>query len=110
MTDQRKLEITNAALLSHAAQLEGSVAYWKSETDKAWATAKQWRDEEEAKCSDVCDNMDTLCEQIEALGALIPVNTGGTMERDPCDAILAAAIRLLSPNNQVSNSGQKGRE
>ena len=96
MNDQRKLEIANAALLKHADQLEQSVAYWKGETDKAWAAAKQWREEEAAKAADVRDNMDALCQQVEALGALIPVNTGGTMERDPCDAILAAAAKLLT--------------
>lgn len=95
MNDKRKLEIVNAALLKHADQLEQSVAYWKGETDRAWAAAKQWREEEATKAADVRDNMDTLCQQIEALGALIHVNTGGTMERDPCDAILAAAAKLL---------------
>ena len=99
MTDQRKLEIANEALLKHADQLEQSVAYWKAETDKAWETAKRWRAEEEAKAANVSEDMDTLCRQIEAIGARIPVNTGGTMERDPCDAILGAVERLLSSPN-----------
>lgn len=106
MTDQRKLEIANEALLKHADQLEQSVAYWKAETDKAWEAAKRWRDEEAAKTADVRENMDALCRQIEAIGARIPVNTGGTMERDPCDAILGAVERVLSsPNTKISNAG-----
>jgi hypothetical protein len=66
-----------------------SVSYWKEETDKAWAAAHRWREEEAVKSGE-------LVTQIKALGALLPVNTGGTMENDPCDAILAATIRLLS--------------
>jgi chromosome segregation ATPase len=96
MNDQRKIEIANAALLKYADELEQSAAYWKSETDRAWETAKRWRDEEEAKTADVRENMDALCRQIEAIGARIPVNTGGTMERDPCDAILGQILLLVT--------------
>jgi len=96
ISNERKLELTNDALLTKCDGLEKSVAYWREETEKAWATAKRWRDEEAAKAADVRENMDALCRQIEAIGALIPVNTGGTMERDPCDAILAAAAKLLT--------------
>jgi hypothetical protein len=101
MNDHRKTEIINAALLQRADQLEQSVAYWKAETDKAWEAAKRWRDEEAAKTADVRENMDALCRQIEAIGARIPVNTGGTMERDPCDAILGAVERVLSSPNKA---------
>lgn len=105
MNDHRKTEIINAALLERADQLEQSVAYWKAETDKAWEAAKRWRDEEAAKAADVRENMDALCRQIEAIGARIPVNTGGTMERDPCDAILGAVERALSsPNHRITDT------
>lgn len=67
-------------------RLEESVAYWKEETDKAWEAAHRGRTEAAAE----------LCTQIKALGALIPVNTGGSMENDPPDAILAAAIRIFA--------------
>ena len=40
--------------------------------------------------------MNELEKQIRKLGAAIPVNTGGTFEKDPLDAIIDAAIRVIS--------------
>lgn len=96
MNDQRKLEIINEALLKHVDHLEQSVSYWKAETDKGYEVAHRWRDQEIAKADDVREKMDALCAQIEALGAIIPSDAGGSMEREPCNLIIAAAATRLA--------------
>lgn len=91
-----KNEIITEALLIYANDLKRLISYHKAETEKAWDTAKKWREEDSKKLDIEKHNSSTLLMQIENLGCLIPVNTGGTMEHDPHDAILAAAISMLS--------------
>jgi len=94
--EHRKIEIINEALVTRANELEQAVAYWKAETEKAWATAKKWKEEEEAKGADTREELEELCTAIEEIGALIPLTGGGTMGRDPCDAILYQVKLMLT--------------
>ena len=96
LSNERKLELTNDALLTKCDGLEQSVAYWREETDKAWATAKKWKEEGEAKGADAREELEELCTAIEEIGALIPLAGGGTMGRDPCDAILYQVKLMLT--------------
>lgn len=88
--------VTNSALLNYAHELEESVKYWKEKTEQAWATAKKWKEEEEAKGADAREELEELCTAVEEIGALIPLAGGGTMRRDPCDAILYQVKLMLT--------------
>ena len=78
----------NDALLTKCDSLQQSADYWREKEDQAWATARKWRDEEEAKRADVSQDLHDLCVAIEEIGGMIRFSDGGNMQRHPCDAIL----------------------
>jgi cell division septum initiation protein DivIVA len=97
LTNERKLELTVDALLNKCEGLEKSIESLRGETAQAWATAKKWKEEEEAKSGDTREQLEELCTSIEEIGGLIQLVGGGNMLRHPCDAILYQVKQILTP-------------